>query len=177
VLLLAWLSASVALWRFGPDPPLELPATELGRARHALRALLHLVVVGAGAGVTVLGVIELAALLGVPEYLISFFGASIGTSMPELVVDLTAIRRGEHAIAIGDIIGASLIDATLSIGAGPLVAPTAVSAELGIRGSVVAAAAVLLATAMLTVTRRHGRRTGLVLLACYAAIYPLLLVD
>jgi cation:H+ antiporter len=116
----------------------------------------------------------LAEAMSVPEYVIAFFGASIGTSLPELIVEFTAVRRGQSELAIGDALGSSFVDATLSIGIGPLIAPVAVSADLAVRGSLVAAAAVVLVVSLLAARRRHDWLTGLALVAIYVAFYLLL---
>jgi cation:H+ antiporter len=84
--------------------------------------LASLGVVGLGATVAVRSLVDLAEELGVPEFVLAFFGASLGTSAPEIAVDLTALARGAPQIALGDALGSSMIDATLSIGAGPIVA-------------------------------------------------------
>ncbi len=75
-------------------------------------------------------VIALSAVFQISEYLISFFVVAIGTSLPELVVDLTAIRRQQYKLAMGDIIGSCIFDALFSIGIGPLISPIIVSGEL-----------------------------------------------
>ncbi len=177
ILILAWLMTSVAMWRQGTLRNPTLEETEGGKLYHAVVALTYLLLVGVGATLAVKAFTELSILFSVPEYLISFFGASIGTSLPELFVDVTAIRKGEHQLAIGGIFGASLIDSTLSLAIGPLIAPTAVTASLAIRGGIVAMAAVAFATILLALAGRHSMKTGLLLLLAYAAIYPLVIFD
>lgn len=76
--------------------------------------------------------VDLAESVGVPEFILAFFGASIGTSAPEIAVDIAALRSGAPAIALGDALGSSMIDATLSIGIGPLLFPAAGTASLAI---------------------------------------------
>jgi len=177
LLLVMWVAMSLVIWRQAPEagePAMPVPATRKGY--HAAMMFLTLAAVGAGATVAVKGMIELASILEIPEYLIAFFGTSIGTSLPELVVGGTAIRERERDLAVGDIFGSSLLDATLSIGAGPLIAPTAVTAALAIAGSLWGAAAITLITAMMLYLQRHNRITGVVLLGLYAAFYPLVLM-
>ncbi|MBA7535098.1 hypothetical protein ES705_27349 [subsurface metagenome] len=41
--------------------------------------------------------------------------------MPELVADLTAIRRGSYGIAIGDILGSNICDILLATGSGAII--------------------------------------------------------
>jgi cation:H+ antiporter len=88
---------------------------------HLMLAILGFVGVAVGSYIVISSVISLSAVLRVPEYFISFFVVAIGTSLPELVVDLTAIRKKQYEIAIGDVIGSSIIDAGFSIGIGPLI--------------------------------------------------------
>src|SRR5919109_3723642 len=113
-----------------------------GRAQQAAIVLVSLGFVGFGATVAVRALVRLAELAGVPEFVIAFFGASLGTSAPEIVVDITALMRGAPGIALGDALGSSLVDSTLSIGAGPLVAPADVTPRLALTGTFYTLAAV-----------------------------------
>lgn len=56
---------------------------------------------------------ELAALLGVPAAIIGVTMVAIGTSLPELITTLTAIRKKEASMSVGNIIGANVIDLAL----------------------------------------------------------------
>jgi cation:H+ antiporter len=97
-----------------------------------------------------------------------------GLSAPEIAVDLTALRRGVPAIALGDALGSSLIDSTLSIGVGPIVAPAAVTARLAVLASLYTLGAILVVGALLVARRRHDRRGGAVLIGLYALSYVVL---
>ena len=119
--------------------------------------------------------LRIAELVEVPVYIIGFLGVSLGTSLPELLVDVTALRQGRRDLAVGDVFGSSLVDATLSIGIGPLVAPVAVSADLALTGGVGALGAAGVVTLLLGTLRRHNRITGTGLLLLYAALYMILL--
>ena len=60
----------------------------------------------------------------------AFVGATIiafGTSLPELVVSVRAIRKGYVSLAFGNIIGSCVINLTLVLGVGAVIAPLAVS--------------------------------------------------
>lgn len=175
LLVLGWVAATVVAWRYAPpNSEAELPEPNHHKALHALVAIASILLVAAGAGAAVKAMVELSALAGIPEYLISFLGSSVGTSLPELVVAIVALRQGRRDIALGDIFGACLIDSTLSIGAGPLVAPTAVTASLALRGASVAIGAMLLAGLIIWGRRKHDRLSGALLVALYGAAYLLL---
>ena len=56
---------------------------------------------------------EIALLLGVPSAIIGVTMVAIGTSLPELITTLTAMRKRESSMSIGNIIGANIIDLAL----------------------------------------------------------------
>jgi cation:H+ antiporter len=88
---------------------------------HLLVALIGFGGVTLASYMIVESVIVISTVLDVHEYIISFFIVAVGTSLPELAVDINALRLGHHQIAIGDIVGSCIVDATLSIGIGQLV--------------------------------------------------------
>ena len=55
----------------------------------------------------------LASGIGISETIIGFTVIALGTSLPELVTTLTAIRKKESSLSVGNIIGANIIDTTL----------------------------------------------------------------
>ncbi len=174
LLIIAWLAGTALAWRelpAGAQPTMTVATAH--RLRKAMGVLLALAVVGAGAAAAVWGLTTVAITLAVPEYLIAFFVASIGTSLPELVVDVTAIRKGQRDLAVGDALGSSFVDSTLSIAAGPLIAPVSVTASLVVTGSLLAALVIGIVAVLLSVRRRHDRVSGLLLIALYVGFYVL----
>ncbi|MGI9608317.1 MAG: sodium:calcium antiporter [Acidimicrobiales bacterium] len=131
--------------------------------------------VAIGAILVVEAFTRVAEDLGVPEYATSFLVLAIGTSLPELFVDARALRRGENALALGDIIGSSFVDATVSLGIGPALFPIAVS-PTAMRGSVIAAIVVALAVLLLLTREEHGRKSGIILIGLYAIAYAVVIV-
>ena len=176
-LVLAWAVFTFAVVKALPGQAADNPPP----VRHQRRilqvgvVLLALAFVAFGATVAVRALVRLAELAGVPEFVLAFFGASIGTSSPEIVVDITALLRGAPGIALGDALGSSLVDATLSIGAGPLLFPAGVTTRLAVIGSVYTLIAVVVAGAVLGLRRRHDRASAFVLLALYAFSYAVLI--
>ncbi len=176
LLLIGWLVAvyvtrnTSRIPHFSEDGPRSGP-----KARNIASALFYLLIVGAGAALAVLAMIRTAEILAAPEYVISFFGASLGTSLPELIVVVTAIRAGAVGLAIGDVFGSSLLDATVSLGIGPLLFPITVDASRAVPGGLYTAAAVALATMIVGGRAVHDRWTGAAVLVLYVAAYVVLL--
>lgn len=90
------------------------------------KLILTMAAVIVAARLVVASGIEIAKGLGVPPILIGAKVVSIGTSLPELSLDLTAVRRGRVQLAIGDIIGSNLTNLTLVLGLVLLTSPFAV---------------------------------------------------
>lgn len=164
ILVAGWVVSVLVVHRGERNVVVARRATA-GLASGIARTLGWLVVVGAGATVVVRAFIDLAERFEVPEFLASAVVLSVGTSLPELVVDWTAIRRGASALAIGDLFGSSLVDSTLSVGIGPLVRATTVSHEAMI-GTLVIAAGCAIAT-MIAVAEGPPRPTGVALFVLY----------
>lgn len=55
----------------------------------------------------------LATSIGISETIVGFIVIAIGTSLPELITTLTAIRKKENSLSVGNVIGANIIDTTL----------------------------------------------------------------
>lgn len=178
VLVVAWAIAMVLVVRLGAvsstvDEPPQVRFQ--GHVPRALVVLGMLLLVGVGATVAVRALVSVAEDFGVPAFALAFFGASLGTSAPEIVVDLTALARGAPGIALGDALGSSLVDATLSIGVGPLVEPAPVTARLAVIATLYTTAAIAVVAGLLLVRRKHDRRSAPVLLGLYALSYAVLI--
>ena len=55
----------------------------------------------------------LAGMVGVPDAVIAATMIAVGTSLPELVTTITAIRKKQSTLSVGNIIGANIMDLTL----------------------------------------------------------------
>jgi cation:H+ antiporter len=66
---------------------------------------------------------ELAVGLGINGALIGMTVIALGTTLPELAIEFTAIRKGHFALAIGDIFGSCVINLTLVLGLSAMINP------------------------------------------------------
>lgn len=99
-----------------------------GPVRDSAIALVGLFALMAGARMTVLGSVDLARALEIPEVVIGLTIVSIGTSLPELVAALAAVRRQQLDIAIGAIVGSNIFNTLLVAGATSVVRPMQIPA-------------------------------------------------
>ena len=78
--------------------------------------LIGLVGVVLGSNFVVDSAIEIAKTMGISERLISLTIIALGTSLPELVTSVTATRKGEYDIAIGNVVGSNIFNIGIVIG-------------------------------------------------------------
>ncbi|WP_294964607.1 calcium/sodium antiporter [Sulfurimonas sp.] len=69
---------------------------------------------------------NIARVFGVSEWIIGIFLISLGTSLPELVVSLVAVKKGNAEMSIGNIIGSNVANFSMVLGAASLVNPLTV---------------------------------------------------
>jgi cation:H+ antiporter len=170
ILVVGWAGGTVALSRGrGPSPPAHTAGRRTGAVNISL-TLGWLAVIGFTAWLAITAFVEITDALGVPEFLASFVALSIGTSLPELAVDLTALRRGATTMAIGEVFGSSFIDATLSIGVGPALFGSEVSTDV-LPAVAAAGVGVLATTVFVATTPLRGWRPALPLFGIYVAVY------
>jgi len=81
-----------------------------------------------GAHFTVESASEIAKSFGISEWIIGIIMISLGTSLPELVVSVSAALKGKVDMAIGNIIGSNMANTTVVIGAAALTKPLPIDA-------------------------------------------------
>ena len=86
-------------------------------------ALLGLAIVIVAGHVLICAVQELAEQWGVPRTVIAATLVAFGTSLPELVVGMMAIRKGHPEILVGNVIGADILNVLFVIGASAIASP------------------------------------------------------
>jgi len=100
------------------DTQIEEPFSWLRVGGFTVVGLLLVIV---GASYTIESASTIAAGFGVSEWVIGIVMISLGTSMPELVVSITAALKGKADMAIGAIIGSNMANTTVVLGVAALV--------------------------------------------------------
>ncbi len=80
--------------------------------------------------ILVWGAVEIARELGVSDLIIGLTIVAIGTSLPELVSSIIAARKGEHDIALGNIIGSNFFNTLAVVGLAGAISPMQVEPEV-----------------------------------------------
>lgn len=124
-------------------------------------ALLYL-----GAVLTVDGSVLVAGWFGIPPHVIGITVIAVGTSLPELVTTIAAVRRGRTDIGVANIIGSNVLNVLLVVGAASVVADLAVNQDMWFHYLVMVGFAAAL---LLWWRGRQARWAGPVLAGAYVA--------
>lgn len=138
--------------------------------REVTRTLIGLALTLASAEAVLVGATAVAEDLGITEGLVGLAIVAVGTSLPELVTAITAVRRGEDELVLGNVLGSNLANSLLVGGLATLAgaAGTPVTSTLR-EGALLMAVLVVLAAAALGRKLAVSRPEGVLLLATYVA--------
>ncbi|MHA7810549.1 MAG: calcium/sodium antiporter [Marinobacter adhaerens] len=144
-----------------PDDALAKEMTEEVHAMPVRKAILWLVVglllLIVSSRILVWGAVDLATTFGISDLVIGLTIVAVGTSLPELASSIIAARKGEHDLALGNILGSNLFNTLAVVGIAGLIAPMPVAPEVLTRDFPVMAALTLVLFAMCYGFRGPGR--------------------
>ena len=128
-----------------------------------------------GSDFSVSGASAIARYFGMSERFIGLTIVALGTSLPELVTSVTAARRGNAGIAIGNIVGSNIFNILFVIGTAALICPVPFERKF-IADTVIAIGAGVVLWLGTFRNRELRKPCGIVMLLCYAAYFAYLCV-
>lgn len=171
LLLLAvlWLVFIVKIGRQGNDSLTREQLAELPREGSLSVAFLWLgvalIVMPMATRMVIDNATVLTNVLGMSELTIGLTVIAIGTSLPELATAIAGARKGEDDIAIGNIIGSSIINIAIVLGLPALIVPGSFNPLAFTRDyGVMLAVSVIFALLCWRRQRQTGRGAGVLLL-------------
>jgi cation:H+ antiporter len=119
----------------------EIESEAVDKAMPLKRAVFWLVVglllLIASSRTLVWGAVEIAQFFGVSDMMIGLTIVAVGTSLPELASSVIAARKGEHDIALGNVLGSNLFNTLAVVGIAGTIHPFSVAPETISRDMVV----------------------------------------
>ena len=85
--------------------------------------IFGLILLIASSRLLVWGAVGVAVEFGVSDLIIGLTIVALGTSLPELAASVMAARKGEHDIAIGNVVGSNMFNLLAVIGIAVIIAP------------------------------------------------------
>lgn len=153
------------------DMEADLPEMDSSLTRSIITLVLGLVVLVISSRMLVWGSIEVATMLGVSDLVIGLTIVALGTSLPELAASIAAVRKNEHDLAIGNVVGSNMFNTMAVVGIAGVIEPIAnIGSEVFWRDwmAMIALTILLLLVSMrIRKARVINRYEGGLLLACY----------
>lgn len=121
--------------RWAGSIPSEAEETEENDAEAAgafgtlLKLIGSIAIIVVSAQILIPSVSVMAERIGVPKHIISATLVAFGTSLPELVTAITAVRRGHGELAVGNIIGADILNVLFVAGVSAAATPGGLQAD------------------------------------------------
>ncbi len=184
--LVLLLYAMVRLGRQGlASDPLETELEdEIPESMPAGQAILlfttGLILLLVSSRMLVWGAINVATAFGISDLVIGLTIVALGTSLPELAASVMAVLKGEHDMAIGNVIGSNMYNLLAVLAVPGLIAPGAFAAEILTRDLPMMIGFTLALFVMGYGFGRPGRINrfeGLLLVAAFIGYQALLFID
>ncbi|MCL5427398.1 MAG: calcium/sodium antiporter [Gammaproteobacteria bacterium] len=177
--LVMFIVVSILRSRNQPADALEAEVAEtldskpMSRGKSIMWTLVGLVFLIASSRLLVWGAVEIALRFGVSDLIIGLTVVAIGTSLPELASSISALRRKEHDLVLGNVVGSNLFNSLAVVGLAGVIAPIEAGREVLVRDWSVMTGMTLLmiifAFSWRGRPRRINRLEGGVLLALFIA--------
>ena len=150
------------------------------KPQYTLGKSLALVVVGlagiiAGSQFVVNSASAIATAVGISDRIIALTIVAFGTSLPELITTITASKRGEHELLVGNIIGSNIFNICIVLGLPVLIFGTIVPESFEIVDLITMVVAVFVLYFMTLKDRKITRAEGLLMLMIFATYYSYIL--
>ena len=138
----------------------------------AVAVVVGLVLLVVSSRLLVWGAVAIARQLGVDDLIIGLTVVAVGTSLPELASSIIAVRRKEHDIALGNVLGSNLFNTLAVVGIAAGIHPLEVAPEVLSRDWSIMMGLTLLLLVMCLGRKGQGRINRLeggILLAIFVA--------
>ena len=149
--------------------------TERSLWKSAVWTIVGLVLIVLGSDIAVDAATSIARIMGLSERLIGLTIVALGTSLPELFTSVSAAKKGNADIAIGNIVGSNVFNILFVVGTSALVTPVPFATAFHTDAVIAVAAAVLLMVCCLHKSRL-ARKSAVAMLASYATYFAVVLV-
>ncbi len=150
--------------------PAGVVETALTTRRSLLSIGLGLLALVFGGNIAVDGAVRTALALGIPNRIVGLTIVAVGTSLPELVTSIVAVRRKQADIAVGNIVGSNIFNVFFILGVSAVIRQLPMP-PASVVDAIVAMGMTGLLFAFMFVGKRHvlERWQGALLIAAYVA--------
>lgn len=135
-----WLGMKQRGDSLGDDFEHEMQEELMPMKKALMWLFIGLLLLVASSRLLVWGAVDIASALGVSDLIIGLTVVAIGTSLPELASSIAAVRKNEHDLALGNVIGSNMFNTLAVVGIAGAIQPMAVESSVLYRDWMVMAA-------------------------------------
>lgn len=172
VLFLLYLRYLYMMAKKGKEEEREVE--QLSTAKIIGLILAGVVMIVVGSNFAVEGASNLAKALGISQRFIGLTIVAFGTSLPELVTSVSAARKHNADIAIGNIVGSNIFNILFIVGTTALITPVTFASGFVVDTLIAAAVGILLFVCVAR-TKELRKKAGIVMLLAYILYFLYLL--
>jgi len=139
VALVLFIGVSIVRSRSQANDPLvkevaeTLDSKPMSRGKALMWTLVGLILLIVSSRLLVWGAVEIAVGFGVSDLIIGLTVVAIGTSLPELASSISALRRKEHDMVLGNVVGSNLFNSLAVVGLAGVIHPIEAGREVLVR--------------------------------------------
>ncbi len=111
------------LYKKGRIPPVLINDSKRGKKNVAAMLLAGLATLVAASYFLVSSAVQISSTLGIAQTVFGAVAIALSTSLPELSVEIRAIKQKEYALAMGDLFGSAVANITLVLGSLIIISP------------------------------------------------------
>lgn len=174
VFFLVYLFYLYCIAKKGSDPG-EIPVKSQGMKGSIFAVTAGLVLILLGSNLSVDAASAIARMLGMSERFIGLTIVALGTSLPELFTSVSAARKGNADIAIGNIVGSNIFNILFVVGLSAWIIPVPFSSGF-LADTLTAAAAGILLLICSAGGQKLGRGSGILMLLFYLGYFVFICV-
>ena len=139
-----------------------------GSSFQTFLVILGIIMLILGANWMVEGATGIARKLGVSEWFIGVSIVALGTSLPELISSLIAVKKGHGEMAIGNVFGSNIFNILMVIGTTSLIQPLSIGEEI-YTDLIYTTALTCLLLLLIRMENVVRKRDGIILIVCYGS--------
>ena len=166
-----WFTMKRATWT---DFDIGSAVTDREKQHVGLRFIGGSIAVVLGSVLLVQNAAHLARAMGVPELIIGLTLVAIGTSLPELITAVSASLSGHGDMAVGNVLGANVLNIAWVLGGASLIVPLGIERQSFVLDFPFMLLMMLMFLFLALWRRRLGRSAGLAFLAGYVCYLTLM---
>lgn len=143
--------------------------------KDVLFILIGLIGIVGGGELVVNNATSIAKVIGITDRVIALTVVAVGTSLPEIVTSVIAVKKGENDIALGNVIGSNIFNIFMILGLSSLVKPLTYTTSSYIDMIIMLASSILVFI-LFSIKKKLTKKECIFLLMCYTAYIAYLMV-